>query len=309
MLRLLKRSLDPRITCRLAVCLLLPWISWSTSERVDPLSEIKLQNYNLIGRVAVVVVQNAAIVQTPSGPMETAATPTDTFAFDGEGLLLQWSKHGSRSVPRQTILYTYSDGRLVRKEASEPSGRVIETTTYSTSEDGLQVTAAVARGRNAPYQTVVYQYGPDGTLVSVAELDADGVVSAETKYTYKSNENRADRYDAQGELVSWSIEELDGDGRVAEISLHSAESEEEPYTISYEYDDHGNVTLERTSGKVALGPILFTPGPPQTTSSYEYTYDEHDNWVKRVRSVPIPDSDPQAWRRIEVTHRAILYYD
>ena len=204
--------------------------------------------------------------------------------------------------------YTYEGGFLVNEEIANQGGRVVEQTTYVHEDGGKRTTAEIRSGRKQLEKTLVYERDGAEKLLAVSESNAAGTLTSKLVYTYGAGEERADRYDAAGELVSWSIKKLDGKGRPVEVALYSQGAEDSPYTTTYEYDARGNVTLEETSGQLTLGFIVFTSPAGPTKTSYEYTYDDTGNWTKRVKSIWVSGGKDPHWQEAEATYRRIGYY-
>ena len=291
-----------------AVMVLLPWMGWTTRETADPLHGISRQDLGLVGNVAMVVVESAQLFESASGPVEGPRVVVETMGFGEDGLLRQWIQYGGVGGPGVVHEYAYENGFLVAEEISSEVGRAIEQTTYVHEDGGKRTTAEVRSGRKQLQKRVVYERDGAGKLQSVIEYNAEGTLTSKLVYSYKAGEERADRYDAGGELVSWSIKKLDGKGRPVEVSLYSQGAEDSPFTTTYEYDARGNVTLEATSGQLTLGFIVFTSPPAPTKTSYEYTLDDTGNWTKRVTSIWVSGGKDPHWQETQAAYRRIGYY-
>lgn len=156
-------------------------------------------------------------------------------------------------------------------------------------------------------KTVEYERSADGKLTSITEFDDSGDELSRVVYTYSADGKRADRYAPDGEITSWSLETYDATGRLIKLELHTSGSEADPFTVTYELDSHGNVTLEETSGVPPMPFLVVTVTPSETKTRYEYTYDDAGNWTKRVESVWVfSDADP-GWRATAAAYRTIRY--
>ncbi|MCX6093605.1 MAG: hypothetical protein NTY63_02115 [Candidatus Bipolaricaulota bacterium] len=291
-----------------AAMILLPSISWTTHETADLLHGISSQDLGLVGKVAMVIVETAQLFESTSGPVEGPRRAVETMGFGEDGLLRQWVQYGVPGGLGAVHTYTYEDGFLVEEEIASEAGRVAEETTYVHEDGGKRTTAEVRSGRKQLQKTIVYERDAAGKLLTVSESNAAGTPTSKLVYTYKVGEERADRYDAGGELVSWSIKKLDAKGRPVEVSLYSQGAEDSPFTTTYEYDARGNVTLEETSGQLTLGFVVFTSPPAPTKTSYEYTVDDVGNWTKRVKSIWVSGGKDPHWQETEATYRRIGYY-
>jgi len=291
-----------------AAVLLLSWGAWMTDEVSDPLHGISRADLDLVGNVAIVMVEKANMLQGSSGPVEGSRFPVETMTFGKDGLLQEWAQYKAPRGLASTRSYTYADGLLVQEEAYTASGALSERIEYTHEEGGKRTTATVRSGTKALRKTVVYERDADGKLQAVSEFDAAGGLASKIVYTYPPKEERADRYDAEGKLLSWSVKAYDAKGQLSKVSLYSQGAESSPFLIAYEYDGRGNVTLEETSGQLSLGFFVITPPPTARKTSYEYTYDETGNWVKRVESTWVPREKDPYWQSTAVTYRTFVYY-
>lgn len=291
-----------------AAMVLLPWIGWTTRETADPLHGISRQDLGLVGKVAMVVVETAQLLESTSGPVEGPRIAVETMGFGEDGLLRQWTQYGGVGGPGLVHEYTYENGFLMKEEISTEAGRAVEQTAYVHEDGGARTTVEVRSGRKQLQETVVYERDGAGQLQSVIEYNAQGAVTSRLVYTYSAGVERADRYDAGGKLVSWSIKKLDGKERPVELSLYSQGAEGSPYTTTYEYDARGNVTLEETSGQLTLGFVVFTSPPAPMKASYGYAVDDVGNWTKRVKSIWISGGKDPHWQETQTTYRRIGYY-
>jgi hypothetical protein len=293
--------------CAVAALLLAPWISWTTHEQSDPLRRMSLADLGLSGKVAVVVVEAAAIYLAPSGPIEGPRMVRETMTFGDDGLLREWAQYGAPGGPGLLHRYTYADGLLAKEEVLSEEETLVERSVYTHEGGGTRTTIERRGSRGELKGSTVYERDAAGKLLVVSEFGSAGALTSKLVYTYELGEERADRYDGAENLVSWSIKKHDARGNVVMVSLYSQGGEESPFTTTYAVDAHGNVTLEETAGRVTLGFILLTPPPSKT--SYEYTYDDVGNWTKRVKSVGVAGEDDPRWREAEVTYRRFVYID
>ncbi len=301
-----KRTTVPRRPFRAAALLLAASVSWNVSQTADPLHGVSREDLDLKGAVRMVLVEEATIFSSSSGTHEGPRVPVERIVFDEDGLVTEWAKFGRSGAPASTRRYTYSDGRLTLEEEYLNMRRSPETIAYTHDEDGGRTTAEVRTGSGTLRQTIVYERDGEGKLTSVTEYDGAGAETTRVMYTYTADGKRADRYDPEGEITSWSIETFDTNGRLVEISLYTPSTEDAPFTISYEYDEHGNVTLEQTSGQFGIGLMVITTSS-ETKASYEYTYDEVGNWVEQVKSVWVSSGDEPHWQTATATYRSFLY--
>jgi hypothetical protein len=292
-----------------AAIFLLSWGVWTTNELSDPVHGISRDALHLVGNVGIVVVQEATMFQSSSDPVEGARFPVESMTFGEDGLLRQWVQYAGPQGPAVAHEYTYADGVLVQEDVYGAPEKMVEQTVYTHEEGGRRTTAEVRSGGKVLRKTVIYERDADGKLVTVTEYTATGALISKVAYTYSPKEERADRTDAEGKLLSWSIKTYNAAGQSAAVSLYSQGAEDSPFTTTYEYDARGNVTLEETSGQLTLGFIVLTLPTSATKISYEYTYDSTGNWEKRVKSAWVPDKDNPHWQATSVRYRTIRYYE
>jgi len=289
----------------LSLCLLAS-ISWSVHHMADPLHGTSWEDLNLNGNVREVRVEEAPIASNGTSSREGSRSPVEWIVFDNEGHVVEWVEIGSRGDAESTRYYIYEDGRLRRQEEYGRWSWPSETIVYTHEGDGMRTTAEVLASDGSLRKTVVYERDADGKLLSVTESDDDGAEISHVVYTYSGTTERADRYDPDGELISWSLETFDASGLLSKIELHTAASDDAPFAITYEYDEHGNVSIETTSGRLAMPIVVMTTTPSETKTRYEYIYDDAGNWTKRVTSIWVANDEPY-WRPTRATYRALLY--
>jgi len=269
---------------------------------------ISREDLNFQGNVREVVVEEASIFSSSPELREGTRVLVEMISFDDDSHVTEWVEYDRSGDPDSTRRYTYSDGLLIQEEEYRRFRWPRETITYTHEASGARTTAEVRGSDGALRKTVAYERGADGKLTSVTEHDESGAEITKVTYTCSANGKRADRYDPDGTLTSWSIETHDASGRLIELALHTADSDDPPFIISYEHDSHGNVTLEETSGRPAMPFVIVSPAPSETKTSYEYTYDETGNWTKRVESVWVSSDEPH-WAPTTATYRSFRYYE
>ncbi len=292
---------------RATALLLLPWVVWTVQETVDPLHGPSREDLGLLGNVREVIVEEASVFESASELIEGRRVATERITFESDGLVSQWVEYDRSAEPRSTRQYSHVDGLLTLEEEYRSARRPFEVTSYQHDLAAGRTTAEVRTGGGTLRRTIVYEYVGEGRLEAITEYDPSGTETSQVLYTYTGTEERADRYDLDGEIASWSIKTSDASGRLAEVALFTSGSEDTPHTISYEYDSHGSVVVEQSSGPVTIGFIVITSTPSEKKSSYEYTYDDVGNWTKRVTSVWMSNDDNPQWQATTVTYRSLLY--
>ena len=152
--------------------------------------------------------------------------------------------------------------------------------------------------------TDLYSYDHDGRLVERARYAAGGVPRWRTHYAYEDRNNgQRSRvqwtvYYSDGRIIRQGVEEHDGEGRVAR-EVRRDEVEQTYEEVHYEYDYRGRLVAERTINargelesvrrlryddrdSIVEEVVSRFDGTMRRMVTYEYRYDEHGNWVKRV---------------------------
>ncbi len=279
----------------------------ATRAQTDPLSEITREKQHLVGAVAVVLVEEAALFQGAQGPVEGSRIRRESLTFGPDGLLQGWVRYDPLGRPESTIAHTYENGILIRKETYGPTGSLIERILYATDPATGRTTGTVESRTGTLKKTIVYERDAAGRLLTVTEFDAAGALSSKLVYTVAPGEERVDTVDKDGKLTSWSIEKLDAGGRTVEATMYSQGSEQPFFTMTFAYDERGNVTLAETTGQGLFG-FFFAPSGGTGKTSYEYTLDATGNWVKKVESTWVPKADNPYWQPRLATYRTFIYY-
>jgi len=302
-----ERTTTPSWPSRTATLLFVVSICWTVNQTTDPWHGLSREDLHFVGNVREVLVEEADIFSSSSGSREGVRSRVEWIAFDEDGRVTERIEFDRSGDPESTRRYTYADGLLILEEEYRRTRWPHETVAYTHEEDGRRTAAQVRTGDGTLRKTIVYERDEEGRLVSVIECGPSGDEIARVTCTYGTDGKRADRYDPDGELASWSVETFDAGGRLVELSLYTSGSEDAPFTITYEYDSHGNVTLEETSGRPAMPFVITTSTSPETKTSYEYTVDDEGNWIKRVKSVWASSADVPYWRAATATYRSIRY--
>ena len=229
----LKTAPRLRWPTRAAAFFLLPWVVWTVQETVDPLHGPSREDLGLLGNVREVIVEEASVFESASELIEGRRVTTERIAFGNDGLVSQWIEYDRSGEPRTTRQYSHLDGLLSLEEVYRSTRNPFEVTSYQHALATGQTTAEVRTGGGTLRRTIVYEYDGDGRLTTVTECDSSGAETSRVLYTYTATEERADRYNPDGDIASWSIKTFDTSGRLAELSLFTSGSEDTPHTISY----------------------------------------------------------------------------
>ncbi len=299
---------SPRAS-RVVAFLLVPWIAWTVNQISDPIHGISREDLGLAGEVTEVVSEEASVFSSASGLREGKRVVAERIVFGAEGRVQEWIEYDGSDEPDTTRRYMYANDRLIREEEYGRRRWPDKTIEYTHEAGGRRTVAEFRSSNGTLRKTIVYERDAKGRLTSVAERDGSGTETSRVVYTCGEGEQRADRYGPDGELTSWSIERFDAQGRVVEVAMHTKGAEAPPFLISYTYDRYGNVILETTSGRPIMPFTMLSPIASETKTSYDYIYDEHGNWVKRVTSVWVPakDDEESHWQPMATTYRTIRY--
>ncbi len=277
------------------------------SETPLPLHGMTREDFALAGNVWTVETEEAILGTSPTGPAEGPRTLVESLLFDKQGVLRERVEYGILRQPERTRRYSYSGGRLILQEEYRETDPPYLRTEYTHDPSGTHTAVEWREEDGALLERAVYERDEEGRLASVEAYDAQDELLYTMTYTYTEDEERADRYDPEGELLSWSIKTYDEDGQLIMVRLYGPSTKSSPYTMTYTYDEQGSVTLETRSGQIALGPLVVTPG--EVKNAYAYVYDDHGNWIERVQSVWMPTNGTPQWREAAISYRTITYHD
>lgn len=283
----------------------LSWNGWTLVQAPDPLHGISRQDLNISGTVRSIISEEARTVLSPFGLVEGSRRLAERMTFDTAGRLQDRVEFDARERADLIQHYVYSGARLVLFEEYKGLDAVYQRTEYTHDASGRKTVASVLNADLELQERLIYHRDEEGRVVEVEEYDGAGTLLYTLIPTVTENETRVDRFDAEGELHSWSIRLTDEEGRLVSMTLHSAGFTGTPFTTTYEMDDRGNVTRIQTSGSFSFGFLTVTPG--ETLRSYAYTYDRHGNWVERVALVWVTRTAPAGWQTESVTYRNITY--
>jgi hypothetical protein len=295
------------VLCALCMLSMVFPLAAATSEPPLPLHGITREDFSLVENVWTVETEEAILGTSPTGPAEGPRTLVESLLFDKQGVLRERVTYGILRQPERTRRYTYSGGHLILEEEYLETDPQYVRTEYTHDPSGENTTVEWRDVAGSLMERALYERDEEGRLASVEAYDAADELEYTMAYSYEENEERADRYDADGELLSWSIKTYDEEGRLVMVRLYGPSTKSSPYTLTYTYDEQGSVTLETRSGQIALGPLVITPG--EVKNAYAYVYDERGNWVERVQSVWTPTNGTPQWREVAISYRIITYHD
>ena len=283
----------------------LSWNGWTLVQAPDPLLGISRQDLNLSGTVRSIISEEARTVLSPFGLVEGPRRIAERMTFDVAGRLQDRVEFDALERAELIQHYVYSSARLVLFEEYKGLDAVYQRTEYTHDASGRQTVADVLNAEAQLQERLVYLRNEEGRVVEVEEYDGAGTLLYTLIPTEMENQTRVDRFDAEGELHSWSIRMSDEEGHLVSMTLHSTGFTGTPFTTTYEVDDRGNVTRVQTAGSFSFGFLTITPG--ETLRSYAYTYDRQGNWVERVALVWVTRPGPATWQTESITYRTITY--
>ncbi len=169
-----------------------------------------------------------------------------TWEYDKKGRKI---KHTRYREGDPLIIYQYEhdqEGNMTKEIAMLPDG-TIDSETVNVYEAGNHIEQNGYFNGKLNYKWL-YKYDEKGNRIEFGHTGADGVVYKKTVYTYDENGNKIQE-----------LEYRDGVGGTK---------------TTFEYDDHRNLIREVQ---------LTGSGEVIQTISYDYTYDDTGNWVKKIR--------------------------
>jgi YD repeat-containing protein len=276
--------------------------------------------------------------------------------YDRSGRPVKTTSGAQSKVPNVTTYSYDQQGRLYNISADNQSETPI---TFRYDEHGRKIKIEVSRPED--YQADVAIAGsPFAALDRAPNLPGGG--TATTIYDDHDRPTEVQVHDALGELVNRGVRTYDALGRIveekqvlenletifpaeiraklgAELSVSEADLRRElrvkisnlmagqsgPYSVSYSYDDRGQVThtsrrvfnrcdeIETTynqhgdpESEITLGSNTSPSSPSHSEVRNTYQYDEYDNWIRKAvsyRSSPDGEFQPST-----VITRTLTYY-
>ena len=207
----------------------------------------------------------------PEGNLTNQQFRMDSQGRFGEGHRMEYNASGQltflgrdfhRQSP-QSHTYTYgSNGKLAKREF----GRAWRTYEWATDDKGTVYPVSVDTKELVPLMDMKYERKDGRTLLK----------SMKIKWPY---------------LPHWTAEkgdydfEYDSDGRLTQVNVAYHKCKGAPavdlFGVSkYEYTEHGTVAKETYSIAKTKEALLTENALGTSITTYDYEYDEHDNWIK-----------------------------
>ncbi len=186
--------------------------------------------------------------------------------YNEDGNITDFNEYNVKGDLESYTVYTYGeDGNLTEKNRYSSKGEVIqkEIITCNNQGDIIQSDAYDLDGKMDSYKS--YKYTIKNYLARLSYYSPDGTLKSTIHYKYNNEGHLIERstYDSEGDLMD-KFEAI--------------------------CDQFGNIINEKRYSD--LGNIVWN-------ISFEYTYDEYDNWIEKIDNQDIFKN---------ITFREIVYY-
>jgi hypothetical protein len=201
-------------------------------------------------------------------------------------------------------LYNFDqNGKTIQLEIYNPDGSSQFTDQYSYEYDDNGAPVKRFSYFNGTLEGVyLYQYDDNGNLLEIDKVNEDESLQTTVSYRYNDAGYVTGEYSyASGYLIYGHTYEYDGKGNKIEDKFNNYSGNHDSKT-TYGYDDTGKI-IEQTDyayaggllfhsekyiytyddkGNVTKAITTYVEEERTTTATYQYTYDEHDNWVQMI---------------------------
>ncbi|HHB51798.1 MAG TPA: hypothetical protein ENK75_01955 [Saprospiraceae bacterium] len=250
-------------------------------------TKYNLQQENLKGKLHYYIVKTFITKNPNEEPVQKYAAKK---IFNTDGVLTEIDNYDADSKLLGKIIYEIKDGLLIRETFFNAIGNPDKITTYEYDEQGrVSTQKKINNAGKLQFQTT-YLYNAKGQLSATHKLIPS------INYTMKESY----QYDAVGNLIE--IAKKVRIGTTKELYAYNSQKQQikksefnaigELFSvITYEYNTKGDKTgLKKHDASGAL--TYF--------ESYQYQYDEHDNWTERTSF--------EKGKKVSVEKRTITYY-
>lgn len=202
--------------------------------------------------------------------------------YNAKGVLLETLTHTTETNAQSLVTYSYNaDGKLQKK--TEVEGQSTQTTTYGYDASGKLVEEIILGSNDRQLHIARSEYNEKGQLIRLSNLNGSGDLESESLYTYNNagQLSESNVYLMMGPMKLHSRRstyEYDAQGREIMNTDYNTETNAVEKVLKTSYlAGHQNL-IERTE----LSYTMEGVGSSQTISRYVYTFDQAQNWIRRV---------------------------
>lgn len=202
--------------------------------------------------------------------------------YNAKGVLLETLTHTTETNAQSLVTYSYNaDGKLQKK--TEVEAQSTQTTTYGYDASGKLVEEIILGSNDRQLHIARSEYNEKGQLIRLSNLNGSGDLESESLYTYNNagQLSESNVYLMMGPMKLHSRRstyEYDAQGREIMNTDYNTETNAVEKVLKTSYlAGHQNL-IERTE----LSYTMEGVGSSQTISRYVYTFDQAQNWIRRV---------------------------
>jgi hypothetical protein len=289
--------------------------------------QIKSSDYNLIGAVKSVSIEQASVNVTndkklegrkrlielsnydPEGkltrketyPPQPRLTSEEVFTYDNKGKLIQAEKIYPRNdASNRKVTYNHdADGILIEAIEYGSDRAVLEKMNYKYAADSNQAEEVYHLGNDRLRLRRLYLFDHKRRTLQESHFGSDNKLQLKKVYSYGDAEKpvRIDEYDLDGFRGYSTVKYDDRGNRLQHISYAPSGTLE--LKVTYSYDEKANLKEE----------VHYERSDFRHRFVYEYEYDAIGNWVRKFSyKCSQPEGTPSCVP-FEITYRTISYYD
>lgn len=194
------------------------------------------------------------------------------IVFDENGFLSELSSFYSSGEQISKTRYEYKDNKL-HKETFYFDSKLSKTTYYE--YDGKHLSSKSEVDHSNDNQTMKFENINNGEYVTEFIRYENNVKKAIFKCKAIDNQTEIRSYNINGEPTGHHrIEEYDEFGRMTKMIYEGTLCEAK-------YNEHG-LPIYLKNAYLSNGIVYFNPFKNNEIRSFEYEYDENENWIKRI---------------------------
>lgn len=275
----------------------------------DQMDHLYIYQYDALKRL--ISIKDYSVSDEPYKEGVSLPVSSQRFTHDDAGNLAR--EIDSTSYAVQTLIYMYDDdNRLIGKEKSFKNDdfEMISWETKVTYSDGqrkeVQTTHDWETGNIGEEYTSIYD--KNGNLI-LSDMGIGRENAIIPKHIYKYDEDGNKIFESniiKGDaLLSNYYFEYDNNGLLKSRSYQPIENGEKYVDEYYEYDQHGNMILQRLLDYDRIESAEKLTEVKRIEYKFDYEYDDKGNWTRYILTVD--DENPYGKPEI-IVEREIEYY-
>ncbi len=229
-----------------------------------------LKKENLKGSVQSVYIKTFKVSKSSGELIQKYALK---HKYNTEGNLVEISNFGYNEKLDSKEVFYYNDAKLTSVRIENSTGETGKTTSFQYDRNGVLLAQEKMNNRQETEHKTTYLYNDKGQLLSKTKTIPSINYSMTESYVYNNKtghvvvKNKKARIGTSKETYEYNTRDL-----ISKKSEYNAVSELFS-VITYEYNDNNDkISLKKHDAN----------GVQTYDESYEYTYDQHKNWTKRI---------------------------